>query len=462
MPTRAELQVMKEAFYEVFDAIGSLRPAAREAGIDPTTAWRWIKESGRTAHRLDDPRKATFLTLRAEGVSRSQAAGQVGIVYSTAYRWDKGIRRLGAGILYPDGRFTPRTGKSQSREKIPFVQKPTSGVLPLPESVNPRYLSYSEREWIADLYRAGWSFRAIGRDLKRSASTIQREINRHSIDGEYHPYHAHHHAARNRARPKVMKLATNTRLRDVVEDGLARRRSPEQICHRLVVDYPDDESMRVSHETIYQSIYVQARGSLKRDVQQRLRTGRVKRKLQKRQDQRTPRFKDDMIMISERPPEIEDRAIPGHWEGDLITGAQNRTAIGTLVERNTRFTMLLHLPDGHTALHVRDAIVEKVKTLPESVRGSLTWDQGAEMAEHVSVKMLTGMDVYFCDPHSPWQRGTNENTNGLLRQYFPKGTDLSVYGPADLEYVENELNDRPRKTLEWRTPAERMREVLEA
>jgi IS30 family transposase len=226
------------------------------------------------------------------------------------------------------------------------------------------------------------------------------------------------------------------------------------------LDYPDDESMRVSHETIYQALYFQTRGGLKRELQHALRTGRTRRKPQRPADERRHRFVDPMVMISDRPAEVADRAVPGHWEGDLILGGGNRSAIGTLVERTTRYTMLLHLPNGHGAEQVRDALIATVSTLPEHLRGSLTWDQGAEMARHKQFAMVTDMAVYFCDPASPWQRGSNENTNGLLRQYFPKGTDLSVHALEDLEHVAQELNGRPRKTLGWETPAERLRDLL--
>ncbi len=216
----------------------------------------------------------------------------------------------------------------------------------------------------------------------------------------------------------------------------------------------------MSHETVYQALYVQARGGLKREVQTALRTGRTRRKARNSGEQRRSRFSDPMVNISERPPEVEDRAVPGHWEGDLITGAYNQSAIATLVERQTRYVMLVHLEGNHTAETVRDGLITTMNTLPEHLRGSLTWDQGSEMAAHKSFTIATDMDVYFCDPASPWQRGSNENTNGLLRQYFPKGTDLSVYGPEDLEHVAQELNGRPRKTLDWDTPAERLRDLL--
>ena len=249
-------------------------------------------------------------------------------------------------------------------------------------------------------------------------------------------------------------------LREFVQDGLRRRWSPEQVCHALIQDHPGDLEMRVSPETIYQALYLQARGGLRQEVATALRTGRTRRKPHRDPAQRTARFVDPMVMIAERPAEVEDRAVPGHWEGDLIVGSASQSAIATLVERSTRYVMLVHLPGGHSAEEVRDGLVATMSTLPAHLRGSLTWDQGTEMAAHRSFSIATDMPVYFCDPHSPWQRGSNENTNGLLRQYFPKGTDLSVHGPEDLEHVAQELNGRPRKTLDWDTPAERLRDLL--
>jgi IS30 family transposase len=255
----------------------------------------------------------------------------------------------------------------------------------------------------------------------------------------------------------------------------ARSWSPEQIAHRLPVDFPDDDSMRISHEAIYQALYVQGRGALRRELTACLRTGRALRVPRARTRGRNKEFVGPEIMISERPAEAEDRAVPGHWEGDLILGLGS-SAIGTLVERSTRFTMLLHLPRmhghgqprvhngpalaGHGAQAVRDAIAASITTLPEQLRRSLTWDQGAEMAQHAQLRVDTGLAIYFCDPHSPWQRATNENTNGLLRQYFPKGTDLSTHTPTELDAVAAALNGRPRKTLNWKTPAEALNEQL--
>jgi IS30 family transposase len=264
---------------------------------------------------------------------------------------------------------------------------------------------------------------------------------------------------RRAARPKLGKLAGRERLRHEVQTRLDEQHSPQQIARRLRLDFPDDPEMWVSHETIYQSIYVQGRGQLRRDLHRCLRTGRAIRKPQRRCAERRGRI-PNMVNISERPPEVADRAVPGHWEGDLILGAGHQSAIGTLVERATRFVMLLHLPDDHGALAVQEAIVAKMVQLPATLRRTLTWDQGHEMANHVAIAEAAELDIYFCDPHSPWQRGSNENTNGLLRQYFAKGSDLSIF-PADyLDYIATKLNRRPRQTLGWKTPAEALDELL--
>lgn len=462
MSSRTETAALRAEFMEAFDRIGSVKPAAEEVGADLYKAYYWVKRAGKQTKRLDHPKKAPYLKLRAEGMSRDDAVAEMSISYHTGYRWDKGIRQLAVGVVYPDGRITPPPPKKMMRGKIRIVQKPLRGTLPIPEQVSDRFLSLRERECIADLRLAGKTCAEIARRIGRHRSTVKRELDRNCIGDEYFAYHSHHNAAENRRRPKVTKLSVNDPLRSVVNDGLRNHHSPEQISNRLRMDYPDDTRMRVSHETIYQSVFVQGRGKLNIELKSALRSGRVHRKSHKDSGKSGRRFKEEMVMISDRPADIEDRSVPGHWEGDLIIGAHGKSAIGTLVERKTGFTMLLHLPECHDAATVSDAIIKSMNTLPESLRGSLTWDQGVEMAEHLSVKMETGMDVYFCDPHSPWQRGTNENTNGLLRQYFPKGTDLSVHSPEDLEYVANELNGRPRKRLEWFTPAECLREALQA
>jgi IS30 family transposase len=376
-----------------------------------------------------------------------------------------------------------------------------------------RYLSLAEREEIALLNVQGHSMQEIGRRLGRAASTISRELDRnaatHGGGMAYRATTAQWHADRSARRPKPTKLALNVALRTYVEERLAgvvappsdarvrgraiRRKdhragarkdrrwtkawSPEQIARRLPIDFPDDEAMRISHEAIYQALFVQGRGALGRELTACLRTGRESRMPRARAGvKRSKGFVSPEIMISERPAEAADRAVPGHWEGDLIVGAGS-SAIGTLVERTTRFTLLLHLPrlagygegpragngpalSGHGAEAVRDAITRTIIILPEQLRRSLTWDQGAEMAQHNRLKIDAGIQVYFCDPRSPWQRGTNENTNGLLRQYFPKGSDLSIYSADEISAVAAALNGRPRKTLGWKTPAEALDELL--
>jgi IS30 family transposase len=320
-------------------------------------------------------------------------------------------------------------------------------------------LSFEEREQISRGVAAGESAHAIARQLGRPASTITRELNANGGRVRYRALRAHRRAIACAARPKRGKLAGPSRLRSEVEAGLVARWSPQQISARLRTDHPADLEMRISHETIYQSLYVQSRGALRRELTKCLRTGRAIRRPKRRADQRRGRI-PDMIMISDRPAEVTDRAVPGHWEGDLIIGKDSASAIGTLVERATRYLLLLHLPHDHGAEAVRDAMLTAIATLPDKLRGSLTWDQGSEMARHTEITTATGMTIYFCDPHSPWQRPTNENTNGLLRQYFPKGTDLSVHSPDRLAAVAAELNGRPRMTLGWRTPAEALNDLL--
>jgi transposase, IS30 family len=342
------------------------------------------------------------------------------------------------------------------------------GVLPTPRSDRPaRALSFAEREEIALLRASGLGVREIARALGRSASTISRELrrvqhhrpsDRHRM--KYRASTAQADADHQARRPKPAMLATHLPLRREVQARLRKNHSPEQIAARLREDFPDDPEMWVSHETIYQSLYVQGRGALKRELTKHLRTGRALRKPRRTTEERRGRI-PGMINISERPPEVEDRAVPGDWEGDLILGSvASGSAIGTLVERATGFVMLLHLPGDHTAETVADAMIAKMCELPDQLSRTLTWDQGSEMARHIQITEATGLDIYFCDPHSPWQRGTNENTNGLLRQYFPKGTDLSHWGPGYLDTVATELNARPRKRLSWRTPAEALDKLL--
>ncbi|MEU0552400.1 IS30 family transposase [Micromonospora sp. NPDC005979] len=329
-------------------------------------------------------------------------------------------------------------------------------------AVSDRYLSQAERIVIADRLREGASQAAIAAELRRSPGTISREIrrNRHPDSGDYRPYAAQQRADSRRPRPKIGKIATCPVLREHVQAMLDRKHSPEQISRRLRRDFPERNELHVSHETIYQALYVQGRGELRRELTAALRTGRAVRRPRRQSGQRQPRFTHPMAMISERPAEADDRAVPGHWEGDLIIGKDNGSAIGTLVERSTRYVLLVHLGAGRSADRVRDGLLTAMATLPQHLKRSLTWDQGIEMAMHHQFSMTAQMPVYFCDPHSPWQRGSNENTNGLLRQYFPKGTDLAVHDPDHLATVAAELNGRPRKTLGWDTPAERLAKLL--
>lgn len=321
-------------------------------------------------------------------------------------------------------------------------------------------LSLDDRIEIRWGVERGWSLRRIGERIGRHASTVSRELARNGGRGRYLPLRAHQRAWQEARRPKATKLAMHPRLCRRVVHELERLWSPEQIAQRSRRAYGDDEAMTISHETIYKSLYVQGRGELRRELARCLRTGRAKRKHQGRIERRG-KLKD-MVSISERPAEIEDRAVPGHWEGDLILGKDGTSAIGTLVERTSRYVLLLHLGEGRSAQQVRDAMAEQIATLPASLRRSITWDQGREMAEHARFTIDTDIPIYFCDPHSPWQRGTNENTNGLLRQYFPKGTDLAVHSATHLDYVADELNQRPRKTLDFMTPSERLADLLVA
>jgi IS30 family transposase len=431
----------------------------------PTVAWR------------ED--RVRFWAAIARGVKTEDAAAEAGVSSPVAFRW---FRHAG-------------------------------GVNPgLPATVSGRYLSFGEREDIAMWRAQDVGVREIARRLGRSPSAISREVRRNASTRTYRLDYkasiAQWHAERRARRPKVAKLAVNDRLRQHVQDRLAGvirsddgqgvgprgpkwkgrnkphrgdRRwvqawSPEQIANRLPVEFPDDESMRISHEAIYQALYVQARGALNRELVACLRTGRALRVPRARARQRAWAHVTPEALISERPAEAEDRAVPGHWEGDLIIGLQ-RSAIGTMVERTTRFTMLVHLPRedgwgvaprtkngpalaGYGAVTMKNALAATITTLPEHLRRSLTWDRGKELSQHAQFTIETGLPVFFADPHSPWQRGSNENTNGLLRQYFPKGTDLSRWTEEEIDAVAHALNTRPRKTLGWKTPAEALDEHL--
>lgn len=432
----------------------------------PTVAWR--KD------------RVRFWAAIARGASSEDAAAEIGVSQAVGTRW---FRHAG-------------------------------GVAPsLAPTVSGRYLSFAERENITVWRAQNLGVREIARKLGRSPSTISRELRRNASTRtytlEYRASVAQWHAERRARRPKIAKLVSNDRLRTYVQERLAsavcradgttapgppvavwkgrnkpRRQdrrwttawSPEQIANRLPIEFPDDESMRISHEAIYQSLYVEGRGALKRELVTCLRTGRALRVPRARSRARPGGHVTPEVMISERPAEVADRAVPGHWEGDLIIGLQ-RSAIGTLVERTTRFTMLVHLPRaegyglaprvkngpalaGYGAVTMKDQLAVTMTTLPEQLRCSLTWDRGKELAQHAQLRIDTGIAVYFADPHSPWQRGTNENTNGLLRQYFPKGTDLSRWTAEEIAAVAATLNSRPRKILGWKTPAEAFDEQL--
>jgi IS30 family transposase len=320
-------------------------------------------------------------------------------------------------------------------------------------------LSFEERERISRGIAAGESFRAIGSELGRAPSTISREVGGVGGRGRYRALASHRRALSAAERPKRGKLARLPRLRAAVETRLCKRWSPQQISATLKLEHPDDPDMQVSHETIYRSLYIQSRGELRRQLARNLRTGRSKRRARTSAPERRGRIRD-MVPISERPPEVSDRAVPGHWEGDLLVGAYGRSFIATLVERQTRYVMLARLGSDRTTERVIAALKERIVDLPRHLILSLTWDQGKELTEHARFSEETGVDVYFCNPHSPWQRGSNENTNGLLRQYLPKGSDLAARSQVELDEIAAELNGRPRQTLGWATPAEKMEELL--
>lgn len=385
-----------------------------------------------------------FAELVNQGYGIRESATIVGVNYRTAKRWRSGDTTYG------------HTRKNAPGRGEPVMARPYRALS------SSRYLSVEDRIFIADRILAGVSIRAIARDLNRSPSTISREVRRnaYALTGAYRPHAAQARADMRRSRPKRGKIAQNLELRAYIQGKLDRKWSPEQIARMLRRDHPDRPEMHVTHETIYLALYVQGRGELRRELHRALRTGRARRKSRRQAQQRRPRNRDSMVMISDRPPEAADRAVPGHWEGDLIIGKNHKSDIGTLVERSTRYVTLVHLPNDHGAESIRDALTETISRLPGHLRRSLTWDQGSEMAKHKAFTTATNMPVYFCDPASPWQRGSNENTNGLLRQYFPKGTDLAAHSPEELSRVAIELNTRPRKTLGWETPAELLARLI--
>ncbi len=433
----------REVFWEAVRSGLSPTAAATVAGVAGATGRKWAKQGGyqtNTKHygtRYSSAVWEAFWAALRSGCSTTQAAVLAGVSEHTAQHW---VQQAG---------YVPRT---------PSAADEADHDLDL--ALSAKWLSFRERCWLEELLETGHSQVAAARRLQRDPSTISREVRRGATRSGYRARVGQDVAEANAKRPKPRKLDTNEALLGEVLHGLEKRHSPEQISGRLRLDFPDDPEMWVSHETIYQALYVQPRGELARLVREALRTGRARRKAQGRNDTRQGKLKD-MINIADRPKEADDRAIPGHWEGDLILGSTaSGSAIGTMVERTTGFTVLLHLPEDRTAATLADAMTAKVPDIPEILRRSLTWDQGREMALHTKITEATGLPIYFCDPHSPWQRGTNENTNGLLRQYFPKGTDLSFYGPGWLDEVAAELNARPRKRLGWRTPAEELDRLL--
>jgi IS30 family transposase len=349
---------------------------------------------------------------------------------------------------------------ARSAECVRRVIKVRHGqVQPVRWDPSGRQLSVGDREEIRCGLDAGQSFAGIARGLGRATSTISREVNRNGGRDAYQGWRAHQRAFECARRPKPAMLVARPGLRAQVETWLEELLwSPMQIAAQLRIEFPHDPMMWVSHETIYQALYVQGRGALRKELAACLRTGRAIRRNRSRLDSRGQI--PDKIMISQRPPEINDRAVPGHWEGDLIIGKAGKSAVGTLVERSTRYVMLLHLPGDHTAETVRTAMTAKIRTLPEHLTRSITWDQGKEMAQHRQFSIDTGITIYFCDPHSPWQRGSNENTNGLLRQWMPKGTDLTVFSETDLDTIAHKLNNRPRQTLGWMKPSQQLAQLV--
>src|SRR5664280_936344 len=392
---------------------------------------------GRPGPAPQSAKREQFARLIVRGVSNAEACRIAGINRRTGKRC-----RHGRTITSSNGRRLHYPAVINSRQR----------------EISARYMSEDERVRIADLHRAGHGVRAIAISVERSAATVSRELRRHTdpASGQYRPFTAQRLAIERRARPGRGKLANDPALRQFVQDRLGQRWSPEQICHALRQEFPTELARYLVPETVYQAIYRPDLGGLRRDLPSLLRTGRHRRKPHRRPDERRPGGLVAMAMIDQRPTEASDRRVPGHWEGDLILGAGNRSAIGTLVERSSRFVVLLHLPDRHGAEVVRDAVIDAFARLPVQLRRSLAWDQGKEMALHAEITQTVNMPVFFCEKASPWQRPSNENANGLLRQYFPKGTDLRVHTADQLAAVAAELNARPRKTLDWATPAGRL------
>jgi IS30 family transposase len=426
----------------------------------------------RSGRVLSERERSRVRALGAQGLSIQEIAGVMGrsvgpisAVLRGVYVVPRGhvtdAERDRIGWLAAEGRSVAGVARLVGRPYMTVFRVLRSDHVAVGAGVwepSPARLSLPEREELAVGMARGLSLTAIAAGLGRATSTVSREVKANGGRDGYRAWAAHNRARACARRPKAAKLAACPALADQVRRWLGELWSPEEIARRLVIEYPNDTRMRVSHETIYQSLYVQGRGALRKELAACLRSGRAARRPRSRLEHRGQIA--DMVMISERPAEADDRAVPGHWEGDLIMGKDNRSAVGTLVERATRYVLLLHLPDGHGAAAVRQAMTAAIQTLPDKLRRSITWDQGKEMSHHVQFSVDTGVQIYFCDPHSPWQRGSNENTNGLLRQWMPKGTDLSVHTAADLAEIERKLNGRPRETLGFLKPCEKLAEVL--
>ena len=409
----------KAEFFRRLALTPNVSAVARELGFTRVACYAWAYKAGiRTSEaRRTNPRREEFLRLRASGLTRAQARERVGADKRSATDWDKGITIINRGRVYPDGRvvrYPSLSGSTLAGVTPPRTARAIGGRVDLDrveKVIDPRYLSLLERERLQDLHQTGLSIRKVADAMGRSPSTISRELRRNTVSARgYLPHTAHRLSVTRRARPRQPKLLANPELQEFVQNKLAKKWSPQQISNRLVKDFPDAPDMRVSTETIYQAIYVHARGELKREIGRHLRRGRVTRKPHRQPDARRPRFIDAMTPITDRPVEIETRQIPGHWEGDLIIGAATGSAIATLVERTSRYVMLAHLGRERGAETVRDSLIATVRGLPEVLRGTLTWDQGAEMSEHRSFTVATDMQVFFCEPGAPWQRGSNENT----------------------------------------------------
>lgn len=411
-----------------------------------------IPHPGRRGHSLE--MRGAFVGLVAAGWTGTAAAVELGVSRQSGRAWWQEATGM--------PQFPDRVARSQARV-TPAV---TVLALPVAQDPPPRHsrLTQHDRDRIMAGLQQGWTYARIGTEIGRDKSVVWREVHQHtSSDGRYYAGLAHVAARVDARRPKPFRLTQAPHLVPLIEGWMDQGWSPQLISTVLRRDFPQDQTMHISHETIYQSLYVQTRGELRKDLAKQLSLGRVQRRSHgaNRPGSRRGKFQD-VLTIADRPAEADDRAVPGHWEGDLIIGRDGLSAIGTLVERSTRFTILLHLPTDRTADSVATAMITAMKDLPDHLRRSITWDRGSEMADHARINLELGAPVYFCDPHAPWQRGSNENTNRLLRHWFTKSSDLAVHTAADLKHVQDTLNRRPRPTLDLATPAQKLNELLAA